>query len=253
MAKETRHDFTDRVAVVTGGAQGIGLAVAKRLLAGGAQVAIWDMDAPEMARAATTLAAGDRFLTCPCDQSKWEDVQAAAAATQAAFGKIDILVNNAGIAGPAAPVASYDLTAWRQVIDIDLTGVFHCCRAVVPGMIARNFGRIANVSSVAGKEGNPNAAAYSAAKAGVLALTKSLGKELAAHDIAVNALTPSPAKTRILEQLTPEQVAYMLGKVPRGRFVAAEEAAAMIAFMVSDENSFTTGATFDLSGGRTTY
>jgi 3-oxoacyl-[acyl-carrier protein] reductase len=253
MVKETRHDFTDRVAVVTGGAQGIGLAVAKRLLAGGARVAIWDMDAPEMARAAAALGAGDHLLTCLCDQSKWEDVQAAAAATETAFGRIDILVNNAGIAGPAAPVASYDLAAWRQVIDIDLTGVFHCCRAVVPGMIARNFGRIANVSSVAGKEGNPNAAAYSAAKAGVLALTKSLGKELAGHDIAVNALTPSPAKTRILEQLTPEQVAYMLGKVPRGRFVAVEEAAAMIAFMVSDENSFTTGATFDLSGGRTTY
>jgi len=161
-------------------------------------------------------------------------------------------VNNTGIAGPAAPVASYDLAAWRQVIDIDLTGVFHCCTAVVPGMIARNFGRIANVSSVAGKEGHPNAAAYAVANAGVLALTKSLGKELAAYDIAVNALTPSPAKTRILEQLTPEQVSYMLGKMPRGRFVAVEEAAAMIAFMVSDANSFTTGATLDLSGGRTT-
>jgi 2-dehydro-3-deoxy-L-rhamnonate dehydrogenase (NAD+) len=253
MANETRHDFTNRVAVVTGGAQGIGLAVARRLLDAGATVAIWDMDAAEMDRAAQTLASGDRLLTLQCDQSVWDDVQKAATDTEAAFGRIDILVNNAGIAGPAAPVASYDLAAWRQVIDIDLTGVFHCCRAVVPGMIARNFGRIANVSSVAGKEGNPNAAAYSAAKAGVLALTKSLGKELAGHDIAVNALTPSPAKTRILEQLNPEQVAYMLGKVPRGRFVAVEEAAAMVAFMVSDENSFTTGATFDLSGGRTTY
>lgn len=253
MTKETRYDFSDRVAVVTGGAQGIGLAVTRRLLAGGARVAIWDMDAPEMERATTALAAGDRLLTLTCDQSKWDHVEQAAAATQTAFGKIDILVNNAGIAGPAAPVASYDLAAWQQVIDIDLTGVFYCCRAVVPGMIARNFGRIANVSSVAGKEGNPNAAAYSAAKAGVLALTKSLGKELAGHNIAVNALTPSPAKTRILEQLTPDQVSYMLGKVPRGRFVAVDEAAAMIAFMVSDENSFTTGATFDLSGGRTTY
>jgi 3-oxoacyl-[acyl-carrier protein] reductase len=253
MGKETRHDFTGRVAVVTGGAQGIGLAVVRRLLASGAQVAIWDMDAAEMARAAAALAVGERLIACPCDQSAWDDVHQAAQATEAAFGRIDILVNNAGIAGPAAPVVSYDLAAWRQVIDVDLTGVFHCCRAVVPGMIARNFGRIANVSSVAGKEGNPNAAAYSAAKAGVLALTKSLGKELAGYDIAVNALTPSPAKTRILEQLTPDQVAYMLGKVPRGRFVAVEEAAAMIAFMVSDDNSFTTGATFDLSGGRTTY
>jgi 2-dehydro-3-deoxy-L-rhamnonate dehydrogenase (NAD+) len=253
LANKVRHDFTGRVAVVTGGAQGIGLAVVRRLLASGAQVAIWDMDGAEMARATTALDAGVRLIARHCDQSVWDDVQQAAAATEAAFGRIDILVNNAGIAGPAAPVATYDLAAWRQVIDIDLTGVFHCCRAVVPGMIARNFGRIANVSSVAGKEGNPNAAAYSAAKAGVLALTKSLGKELAGHDISVNALTPSPAKTRILEQITPEQVAYMLGKVPRGRFVAVEEAAAMIAFMVSDENSFTTGATFDLSGGRTTY
>lgn len=253
MTNETRYNFTDRVAVVTGGAQGIGLAVVRRLLAAGARVSIWDMDAPEMGHAVSALEAGDRLQTLTCDQSRWEDVQEAAAATEAAFGKIDILVNNAGIAGPAAPVVAYDLADWRRVIDIDLTGVFHCCRAVVPGMVTRNFGRIANVSSVAGKEGNPNAAAYSAAKAGVLALTKSLGKELAAHNIAVNALTPSPAKTRILQQLTSEQVTYMLGKVPRGRFVAVEEAAAMVAFMVSDENSFTTGATFDLSGGRTTY
>jgi 3-oxoacyl-[acyl-carrier protein] reductase len=251
--KTTPFDFSHRVAVVTGGAQGIGLAAVRRFLAGGAKVAIWDVDAAQMNATARDLAAGDRLMTVTCDQSRWEDVEAAAKATEAAFGRIDILVNNAGIAGPAAPLASYALEAWRQVIDIDLTGVFHCCRAVVPGMVARNFGRIVNVSSVAGKEGNPNAAAYSAAKAGVLALTKSLGKELAGHDIAVNALTPSPAKTRILEQITEEQVKYMLGKVPRGRFVEVDEAASMIAFMASDDNSFTTGATFDLSGGRTTY
>jgi 3-oxoacyl-[acyl-carrier protein] reductase len=253
MNKSIRHDFTGRAAVVTGGAQGIGLAVARRLLESGAQVAIWDADMKEMARAAEALSAGQDLLAIECDQSDWRAVKAATAETEGKFGRIDILVNNAGIAGPAAPVANYEIEDWRRVIDIDLTGVFHCCKAVVPGMIARNYGRIANVSSVAGKEGNPNAAAYSAAKAGVLALTKSLGKELAGHDIAVNAITPSPAKTRILEQLTEEQVKYMLGKVPRGRFVAVEEAAAMIAFMVSDENSFTTGATFDLSGGRTTY
>jgi NAD(P)-dependent dehydrogenase (short-subunit alcohol dehydrogenase family) len=253
MRQKTTFDFSGRAAVVTGGAQGIGLAVVQRLLASGARVAIWDVDAEQMAASARNSGAGDRLVTIRCDQAKWEDVESAARQTETAFGSIDILVNNAGIAGPAAPVATYGLDDWRRVIDIDLNGVFHCCRAVVPGMIARNYGRIVNVSSVAGKEGNPNAAAYSAAKAGVLALTKSLGKELAGYDIAVNALTPSPAKTRILDQITEEQVKYMLGKVPRGRFVDVEEAAAMVAFMASDENSFTTGATFDLSGGRTTY
>jgi 2-dehydro-3-deoxy-L-rhamnonate dehydrogenase (NAD+) len=253
MSKRITHDFGGRVAVVTGGAQGIGLAVVKRLAESRARVAIWDTDRTEMAKAAEMLSGKADILTVGCDQSDWKAVKSAVAETESRFGQIDILVNNAGIAGPAAPVANYEIDDWRRVIDIDLTGVFHCCKAVVPGMIARNYGRIANVSSVAGKEGNPNAAAYSAAKAGVLALTKSLGKELAGYDIAVNAITPSPAKTRILEQLTEEQVKYMLGKVPRGRFVAVEEAAAMIAFMVSEENSFTTGATFDLSGGRTTY
>lgn len=253
MNRRIKHDFAGRVAVVTGGAQGIGLAVVKRLHESGARVAIWDTDLKEMKKAADSLSAKSEILAVGCDQSDWKAVTAALAETEGRLGQIDILVNNAGIAGPAAPVASYEIEDWRRVIDIDLTGVFHCCKAVVPGMIARNYGRIANVSSVAGKEGNPNAAAYSAAKAGVLALTKSLGKELAGYDIAVNAITPSPAKTRILEQLNEEQVKYMLGKVPRGRFVAVEEAAAMIAFMVSEENSFTTGATFDLSGGRTTY
>jgi 2-dehydro-3-deoxy-L-rhamnonate dehydrogenase (NAD+) len=251
--RQNTIDLGGRVAVVTGGAQGIGLAIARRLLSSGASVSIWDMDKAEMDKASAAANAGERMLTIPCDQSSWGDVEAAARATEKAFGRVDILVNNAGIAGPAATVADYDVSAWRQVIDIDLTGVFHCCKALVPGMMARNYGRIVNISSVAGKEGNPNAAAYSAAKAGVLALTKSLGKELAGYDIAVNALTPSPAKTRILEQITEEHIAYMLGKVPRGRFVEVEEAAAMVAFMVSDENSFTTGATFDLSGGRTTY
>jgi NAD(P)-dependent dehydrogenase (short-subunit alcohol dehydrogenase family) len=246
-------NMAGRFAVVTGGAQGIGLAVTRRLLDSGASVAIWDMDAAEMDRAAAALGVGSRLKTVECDQSDWQAVSSAAAETERAFGRIDILVNNAGIAGPSAPVKDFAVETWQQIIDIDLTGVFYCCKAVIPGMVARNYGRIVNVSSVAGKEGNPNAAAYSAAKAGVLALTKSLGKELAAYDIAVNALTPSPAKTRILDQVSEEHIKYMLSRVPRGRFVDVEEAAAMVSFMASDENSFTTGATFDLSGGRTTY
>jgi 3-oxoacyl-[acyl-carrier protein] reductase len=246
-------DLSGRFAVVTGGAQGIGLAVVARFLESGASVAIWDVDTAELDKAVQALDGGSRLLAIRCDQSKWEEVERATKETRAAFGRVDILVNNAGIAGASATIADYSLDEWRRVIDIDLNGVFYCCHAIVPMMIENGYGRIVNVSSVAGKEGNPNAGAYSAAKAGVLALTKSLAKELATHDIAVNAITPSPANTRILKQITQQHIDYMLAKVPRGRFVETEEAAAMIVFMASDENSFTTGAAFDLSGGRTTY
>ena len=170
-----------------------------------------------------------------------------------AQGRIDILINNAGIAGPSVKTWDYPIDTWRQVIELDLNAVYYCCRAVVPGMIARNYGRIVNVSSIAGKEGNPNASAYSAAKSGVIALTKSLGKELAGHDIAVNCITPATAKTRILEQISQEHIDYMLSRIPRARFLKVEEAASMVAWLCSAENSFTTGSVFDLSGGRATY
>jgi len=187
------------------------------------------------------------------DVSDAAAVEAAAGATINALGGIDILVANAGIAGPNLKVWEYPVEAWQQVIDINLTGVFNCCRAVLPHMIRQNYGRIVNTASIAGKEGNPSASAYSASKAGVIALTKSLGKELAGHDIAVNCITPAAAQTKILEQCTQAHIDYMLSKIPRGRFVTVEEIAAMVAWLVSKENSFTTGAVFDLSGGRATY
>jgi 2-dehydro-3-deoxy-L-rhamnonate dehydrogenase (NAD+) len=180
-------------------------------------------------------------------------VVGATSTTIAQLGAIDILVNNAGISGPTMPVVDYPVEQWRRIIDIDLNGPFYCCKAVVPGMIGRGYGRIVNVASIAGKEGNPNAAAYSAAKAGIIALTKSLGKELASHDIAVNCITPAAAKTRIFDQISQTHIDYMLARIPRGRFLKVEEAAAMVAWLVSAENSFTTGAVFDLSGGRATY
>jgi NAD(P)-dependent dehydrogenase (short-subunit alcohol dehydrogenase family) len=246
-------DLHGRVAVVTGGAQGIGYAVAERLLASGAAVAIWDRDAGIIGDAARALGSQGKVAEVVMDQSDFGSVTEAVRATEAALGPIAILVNNAGIAGPTVPVVDYPLEEWHRVIDIDLNGPFHCCKAVVPSMIARKYGRIVNVASIAGKEGNPNAAAYSAAKAGVIALTKSLGKELAAHDIAVNCITPAAAKTRIFDQITQEHIDYMLSRIPRGRFLKVEEVAAMVAWLVSGENSFTTGAVFDLSGGRATY
>ena len=248
-----RIDLEGRRAVVTGGAQGIGRAIAERLLRSGARVSLWDRDSDILAGAADDLAALGKVHQAEIDVTDIDAVESAAAATQRALGGIDILIVNAGIAGPSAKLWEYPIEAWRQVIDIDLTGVFHCCRAVVPGMIDRNYGRIVCTASVAGKEGNPNAAPYSAAKAGVIALTKSLGKELAEYDIAVNCITPAAAETRIFDQVSADHIAYMLGKIPRGRFVEVEEIAAMVAWLASAENSFTTGAVFDLSGGRATY
>ena len=244
-----RIDLDGRRAVVTGGAQGIGRAIAERLLASGAAVTLWDRDAEALAAARQALGVGGAVV----DVADPDSVEQAAADTIADAGAIDVLVNNAGIAGPNATTWEYPIEEWRRVIAIDLDGVFHCCRAVVPHMIGRGYGRIVNVASIAGKEGNPNASAYSAAKAGVIGLTKSLGKELAGHDVAVNCITPAAARTRIFEQITQEHIDYMLSKIPRGRFVEVEELASLTAWLVSEENSFTTGAVFDASGGRATY
>jgi 3-oxoacyl-[acyl-carrier protein] reductase len=243
-------DLEGRVAVVTGGAQGIGRAVAERLHASGATLSLWDRDAGLLRDTAKELGNAHHVAV---DLARAEAVTEAAAMTEDALGRIDILVASAGVAGSNASVVDYDVAEWHEIIDINLNGVYHCCRAVLPGMIARDYGRIVNIASIAGKEGNPNAAAYSASKAGVIALTKSLGKETAAHDIAVNCVTPAAARTRIFDQMSPEHIDYMLSKIPRGRFLKVEEAASMIAWLVSAENSFTTGAVFDLSGGRATY
>jgi NAD(P)-dependent dehydrogenase (short-subunit alcohol dehydrogenase family) len=248
-----RIDLDGRRAVVTGGGQGIGRAIAERLLASGAAVALWDRDRSLVEATRAALAGQGDVLAVAVDVTDLAAVEAAARETEQGIGGIDILVNNAGIAGPNHPLWQYPPDAWREVIEIDLNAVFYCCRAVVPQMIERNYGRICNVASIAGKEGNPSASAYAAAKAGVIALTKALGKELATHDIAVNCITPAAAKTRIFEQITPEFIEFMLSKIPRGRFVEVEEIAAMVAWLVSAENSFTTGAVFDLSGGRATY
>ena len=246
-------DLKGRRAVITGGAQGIGFAIGQRLVASGAAVSLWDVDATLAASAADQLSAQGDAHGIGMDVTKPGDVEAAVAKAADRMGGIDILVANAGIAGPNLKTWEYSVEAWQQVIDIDLTGIFLCCRAITPFMIAQKYGRIVNTASIAGKEGNPNAPAYSAAKAGVIALTKSLGKELAGYDIAVNCITPAVARTRIFDQMTQEHIDYMLSKIPRGRFVEVEEIAAMVAWLVSAENSFTTGGVFDLSGGRATY
>ncbi|MCB1499533.1 MAG: SDR family oxidoreductase [Bauldia sp.] len=246
-------DFAGRGAVVTGGAQGIGRAVVEKLLDGGAKVAIWDRDKALAEKTAGELAARGKAIAVGVDVGDFAAVERARDESIAGIGKLDILVNSAGIAGPIAKTWEHSSEAWEQVLRINLTGPFNCCKALVPGMIERNYGRIANIASIAGKDGNPNASAYSASKAGVIGLTKSLGKELATYDIAVNAITPAAARTAILDQVTQAHIDYMLSKIPRGRLVLVEEIANTIAFMVSEECSFTTGFTFDISGGRATY
>ena len=245
------EDFAGRTAVVTGAARGIGLAIAARLADEGARVSLWDVDRARLETTAADFGGGAHAVVV--DVTDEAAVRAAAEASEAALGPIDILVNNAGIAGSSLKTWEYSLEEWNRVLALDLTGVFLCCRAVVPGMMARGYGRVVNVASIAGKEGNPNASAYSAAKAGVIGLTKSLGKETAGSGVIVNCITPAAVKTEIFDQITEAHIQYMLSKIPLGRFGLVEEIAALVAWLASDECSFTTGAVFDISGGRATY
>ncbi len=247
------YDLKDRVAIVTGSAQGIGLAVANRMLASGARIAMWDRDRAMLEETVKRIDKPDRVHSWVIDIADLAAVEAATKATFDHFGKIDILINNAAIVGPNATTWEYPPEAFRDVVNVGLIGTFYCCRAVVPHMIAANYGRIVNLASIAGKEGNPRAPAYSSMKAGVIALTKSLGKELATYNISVNCVTPSVAKTAMGMSQGPDFLAMVLSKVPRGRMLELEEAASMIAWLATAENSFTTGAAFDLSGGRATY
>ena len=244
-------NFKNRTALVTGGAQGFGLDIAKRFLDSGADVIIWDIDSKMLQKAVKDLN-NPNLNSNTVDVSNYKDVEKQVNEITKK-SNIDILINNAGITGPTASLWEYDIEMWKKVVDINLMGTFHCCRAVVPNMIKNNYGRIINVASVAGKDGNANASAYSVGKAGAIGLTKSLGKELADKNIAVNAVTPAGAKTRILDQMTKEHVQRMLSKVPRGRFLEVEEFTSLVCWLSSEENTFSTAAVFDISGGRSTY
>ena len=246
-------DLTGRVAVITGGAQGIGYSTAQRMLASGASLLLWDIDESRLAQAVSALSALGPVSGTRVDLCDEHAVAAAAASATARHGRIDILVNNAGITGGNGPTWTLDPAVWRQVLEVNLVAPFLTCRAVVPQMIAQGYGRIVNIASVAGKEGNPNASHYSASKAGLIALTKSLGKELATQGVLVNAVAPAAARTAIFDQMAPEHIAYMLSKIPMGRLVTVDEVAAMVTWLSTEECSFSTGAVFDLSGGRATY
>jgi len=245
-------DLKNRVAIITGGAQGFGLAISKRIIESGGKVVIWDIDENAVETALKEINSNDLSFK-KVDVTNFEAIEKALLETENELGKIDLFVNNAGITGMNAKVWDYPLDEWKKVIELDLNSTFYCCKAVVPHMIKNNYGRIVNISSIAGKEGNPNASAYSTAKAGVIGFTKSLGKELADKNIAVNCVTPAAAKTRIFDQMTQEHIDYMLSKIPRNRFAKVNELASLVCWLLSEENSFTTAAVFDLSGGRATY
>ena len=245
-------DLKDRVAIITGGAQGFGLAISKRIIQSGGKVVIWDIDEIAVKAALKEINSNDLSFK-KVDVTNFEEIEKALLETENKLGKIDLFVNNAGITGMNAKVWDYPLDEWKKVIELDLNSTFYCCKAVVPYMIKNNYGRIVNIASIAGKEGNPNASAYSTAKAGVIGFTKSLGKELADINIAVNCVTPAAAKTRIFDQMTQEHIDYMLSKIPRNRFAKVNELASLVCWLLSEENSFTTAAVFDLSGGRATY
>jgi len=246
-----KFNLSGRTAIITGGAQGFGLAMTERFLSSGAKVIIWDIDKNVIEKSVAKLN-NPNLSSSIIDVTNFDQVSnEIEKITQS--NKIDIFVNNAGIAGKNTTVWDYPIEEWKKVLELDLNAVFYCCKAITPHMVKNNYGRIVNIASIAGKEGNPNASAYSTAKAGVIGLTKSLGKELANKNIAVNAVTPAAAKTRIFDQMTKEHIDYMLSKIPRNRFILVEELASLVTWLVSEENSYTTGAVFDLSGGRATY